>query len=204
MQRDPIEISAITLIDKILEFVAMMSYQNDWAISQLTFNSSYEIRYRQINVLIDYFVPELKQTQDFKKRIDYILNGDFIVLRQIALYQDLLNDMDKVIQSSDIKIPRKMDWDTFSLRSNYKNTVEFKQKMRSILIFNHGYMAISYEYLYQIEITNHIINNINTTEIDNFIGKVIDPLGRIISKETLVKDFNYPEEDVYIADLDNW
>lgn len=112
--------------------------------------------------------------------------------------------MDKVIQSSENKIPKKRDWYLPDLRSNFQNTVKFKQTIHSILIFNHGYIEMYYQYQYNITITDQIISYINTTEIDNFIGKIIDTLGKTVSKETLVNDFNYPVEDVYIADLDNW
>lgn len=204
MQHDPIEISAITLIDKIIEFVAMLPDKNNWDINQLKLSSSYEIRYRQITTLLNYFVPEVKATQDLKIRIYAVLNGDFIESRPFIIYNELLNEMDKVILSSEIKIPKQLEWFALDLKSNYINTVKFKQKLYSILTFNYGYMEMYYQYLYNIEITNQIIYNIDTHTIDNFLGKVIDPLGRTVSKKTLVENYNYPEEDIYLVDLDNW
>lgn len=204
MQHDPIEISAITLIDKIIEFVAMLPDKNNWDINQLKLSSSYEIRYRQITTLLNYFIPEVKETQDLKIRIYAVLNGDFIESRPFIIYNELLNEMDKVILSSEIKIPKQLEWFALDLKSNYINTVKFKQKLYSILTFNYGYMEMYYQYLYNIEITNQIIYNIDTHTIDNFLGKVIDPLGRTVSKKTLVENYNYPEEDIYLVDLDNW
>lgn len=204
MQHDPIEISAITLIDKIIEFVAMLPDKNNWDINQLKLSSSYEIRYRQITTLLNYFIPEVKATQDLKIRIYAVLNGDFIESRPFIIYNELLNEMDKVILSSEIKIPKQLEWFALDLKSNYINTVKFKQKLYSILTFNYGYMEMYYQYLYNIEITNQIIYNIDTHTIDNFLGKVIDPLGRTVSKKTLVENYNYPEEDIYLVDLDNW
>jgi len=204
MLHDPTEITAITLIDKIIEFVAMLPDKNNWDINQLKLSSSYEIRYRQITTLLNYFVPEVKATQDLKIRIYAVLNGDFIESRPFIIYNELLNEMDKVILSSEIKIPKQLEWFALDLKSNYINTVKFKQKLYSILTFNYGYMEMYYQYLYNIEITNQIIYNIDTHTIDNFLGKVIDPLGRTVSKKTLVENYNYPEEDIYLVDLDNW
>lgn len=204
MLHDPTEITAITLIDKIIEFVAMLPDKNNWDINQLKLSSSYEIRYRQITTLLNYFIPEVKATQDLKIRIYAVLNGDFIESRPFIIYNELLNEMDKVILSSEIKIPKQLEWFALDLKSNYINTVKFKQKLYSILTFNYGYMEMYYQYLYNIEITNQIIYNIDTHTIDNFLGKVIDPLGRTVSKKTLVENYNYPEEDIYLVDLDNW
>jgi len=52
--------------------------------------------------------------------------------------------------------------------------------------------------------TDEISEKINTNAIDNFLSLTIDPLGRAIPKSKLVKDYNYPKEDVYDLDFEDW
>lgn len=204
MPRDPIEISAITLIDKALEFADMLKAHPDWNLNQLKLNTSYEIRYRQLDVLIKYFIPEIYHKHDLKTSLQRVITGNFIEMRPITTYKNLLPEMDKTILSAKITMPQKQPWRIDHILSNYCDLIAFKQKMNTVLNHKMDYMEISYPYLFSVEISDQIIRNIDTSVMDKFIGRVIDPLGRIVHKATLIKDFNYPEEDVYSVDLDNW
>ncbi|QQS28712.1 MAG: hypothetical protein IPM47_17980 [Sphingobacteriales bacterium] len=59
-------------------------------------------------------------------------------------------------------------------------------------------------YFYAVIMTDEISEKINTNAIDNFLSLTIDPLGRAIPKSKLVKDYNYPKEDVYDLDFEDW
>ncbi len=52
--------------------------------------------------------------------------------------------------------------------------------------------------------TGAIYQKINTKKLDSFISLVIDPHQRTFTRNTLIKEYNYPEGDVYAIDLDDW
>ena len=41
-------------------------------------------------------------------------------------------------------------------------------------------------------------------KLDKFLSTVIDPDNRIFSRDQLIKDYNYPKEDVYDMELENF
>ncbi len=204
MPRDPIEITGITLIEKVLEFVAMIPDSSNWVFNQMKLNSSYEIRYRQIDVLLNYFTPEIYNKQDLKISIKHFLQGDFIELRPLSVYKDILAEMDNTIQTGKITMPQQRPWLIGDITSNYCDLINFRKKLNRLLMQNNGIMEISYPYLFSVEITDQIIRNIDTKIMDKFLGLVIDPSGQMVTKERLVNDYNYPTEDVYEIDADNW
>jgi hypothetical protein len=51
MKTDPVEITAITLIDKVLEFTSMTPDTSSWTFEKLNKNESRLVRLRQIDSL---------------------------------------------------------------------------------------------------------------------------------------------------------
>lgn len=204
MKTDPIEITGITLIDKILEFVSMIPDPKIWTLKKLKDNESGFIRLQQIDVLLKLFVPEIHNPIDIRSNIESVLNGEFIQLRKTLQYDTVFNQMDKTILESKYHPEKTNEWTTNELKFNYKKLIKYKTKLNEVLKFNDGIMEISYPYFYFVILTNDVRDNLQLKEIDKFVSLVVDPSERIIAKEQLIKEYNYPSEDIYDIELENW
>jgi hypothetical protein len=69
---------------------------------------------------------------------------------------------------------------------------------------NSGIAEISYHYLYSVAVSEEFIRALNLKKIDDFLWKVIDPEQRIFTKEQLVADHAYPDDDLDELNMDWW
>jgi hypothetical protein len=63
---------------------------------------------------------------------------------------------------------------------------------------------MSYPYSFSVIISEDISKSIKYNKMDDFLSSVIDPKKRIFYRDQLIKDHNYPREDVYDMELDNF
>jgi hypothetical protein len=204
LKTDPFEISGLTLLEKALEFGSMKNVEADWILNNQNYSTSRFVRLQQINILLSVFTPETFDPTNITSGYDSLLNGDFILKRDIKVYKNLIKSMDNVITTSNYYPNKMQEWSLFDLQSNYCHVVMFKNSLNNVLDHNSGMMEIGYQYFFPVIITKNIIEQIDTKEIDNFLSLVIDPKGKTISKNKIIASHNYPKEDVYDIDLDNW
>jgi hypothetical protein len=204
MRSEPIEITGITLLNKILEFKSNISDTKKWTLTDLQGDETNLVRFNQIHCLTKLFVPEVYSPNDLTTSIDNILNGDFINIREEKIYKNLFLKMDKVITKSFDFLDKYKEWELHDLCFNYRDLVEYKIKLNMLLNFNVGIMEISYPYCYSAIISGDISENIKYNKLDKFLSTVIDPDNRIFSRDQLIKDYNYPKEDVYDMELENF
>ena len=204
MRSEPIEITGITLLNKILEFKSNISDTKKWTLADLQRDETNLVRFNQIQCLTKLFVPDVYTPNDLTTSIDSILNGDFINIREERIYKNLFLRMDKVITKSIDFLDKYKEWEVHDLCFNYRDLVEYKIKLNMLLNFNVGIMEISYPYCYSAIISGDISENIKYNKLDKFLSTVIDPENRIFSRDQLIKDYNYPKEDVYDMELENF
>jgi hypothetical protein len=204
MRSEPIEITGITLLNKILEFKSNISDTKKWTLPDLQGDETNLVRFNQIQCLTKLFVPDVYTPNDLTTSIDSILNGDFINIREERIYKNLFLRMDKVITKSLDFLDKYKEWELHDLCFNYRDLVEYKIKLNMLLNFNVGIMEISYPYCYSSIISGDISENIKYNKLDKFLSTVIDPDNRIFSRDQLIKDYNYPKEDVYDMELENF
>jgi hypothetical protein len=204
MRSEPIEITGITLLNKILEFRSNTSDETKWTLSDLQEDRIKLVRFKQIQCLIELFVPEVYQPNDLALPIEKLLNGDFIRMRQEKLYKKLFLKMDKVITSASDFFKKYKEWEVTELAFNYRELVEYKIKLNMVLNFNSGILEMSYPYSFSVIISEDISKSIKYNKMDDFLSSVIDPKKRIFYRDQLIKDHNYPREDVYDMELDNF
>jgi hypothetical protein len=204
MRSEPIEITGITLLNKILEFRSNTSDETKWTLSDLQEDRIKLVRFKQIQCLIELFVPEVYQPNDLSLPIEKLLNGDFIRMRQEKLYKKLFLKMDKVITSASDFFKKYKEWEVTELAFNYRELVEYKIKLNMVLNFNSGILEMSYPYSFSVIISEDISKSIKYNKMDDFLSSVIDPKKRIFYRDQLIKDHNYPREDVYDMELDNF
>jgi hypothetical protein len=204
MRSEPIEITGITLLNKILEFRSNTSDETKWTLSDLQEDRIKLVRFKQIQCLIELFVPEVYQPNDLSLPIEKLLNGDFIRMRQEKPYKKLFLKMDKVITSASDFFKKYKEWEVTELAFNYRELVEYKIKLNMVLNFNSGILEMSYPYSFSVIISEDISKSIKYNKMDDFLSSVIDPKKRIFYRDQLIKDHNYPREDVYDMELDNF
>ena len=204
MRSEPIEITGITLLNKILEFKSNISDTKKWTLTDLQGDETNLVRFNQIQCLTKLFVHDVYTPNDLTTSIDSILNGDFINIREERIYKNLFLRMDKVITKSIDFLDKYKEWELHDLCFNYRDLVEYKIKLNMLLNFNIGIMEISYPYCYSAIISGDISENIKYNKLDKFLSTVIDPENRIFSRDQLIKDYNYPKEDGYDMELENF
>ncbi|MBA2500092.1 MAG: hypothetical protein H0V30_10230 [Chitinophagaceae bacterium] len=176
----------------------------DWTFEKQKDNPSRLIRIKQLDILINIFLPNINDDLPIKSKIENLIKGEFILTNNIENYKKLFLTMDETIDKSKYSFRKMNDWTLDDLQSNYENLIKFKKLTMNLLEFNDGIMEISYPYLFSVILTENIATKISLKSIDNLLATVIDPQKRTLTKAFLVKNYEYPLEDVYDIDLDNW
>ncbi len=205
MKPEATNITSLTLIEKALDFISLTPDEEEWRFEQQADNLPRLIRLQQLQVLLTLFVPEVfAGSNDMASGLAGLLNGAFILERDEVRYQDLFATMDRAITASRYSPTKYSDWQLHELANNYERTFRFKKEISNVLTFNDGVMEMSYPYLYSFLLTKDILKQINLQEINRFLSLVIDPAGKTFTLETLIRDYNYPKENVTEIDFDNW
>ena len=204
--------TASTLIESILEFKSMTPDKNRWSLDALIDNPPRLLRLKEINALIDVFIPELKD-RILQAKLVSVLTGDFLNLRNESLYTNLFVEMDNKIQELRSPYQRTkeelieerqnrdgtafifgLSWDNGELKSNYLKLLNFKILLYDVKFYNSGTMELPYTRYFHYRLTQKISDSINIEEINNFLQIVIDPKKRNYTKKELIENYNYPDE----------
>jgi hypothetical protein len=204
LKTDVTQITALTILDKALEFESMTPEKSEWTLEKLKDNPPRLIRLQQLNVLLRLFLPESFNEYEIVSGLDSLLQGQFILLREFSKYDSLFETMDSIITSSKHYPNKPNEWTLDELRHNYTDIIKFKKAINKVLNHNSGIMEISYPYLYSVTLIDQLLKKLDTKNIDEFLSLVIDPLGRTFDKAKLIQEYNYPTEDIYDIDLDWW
>jgi hypothetical protein len=202
MKKDATIITAHVLLNKVFEFTAMTPDESEWSLELQKDNPPRLIRLQQIEALLNIYLRELKNNITLKDKINYLLKGSFIQQRNIMSYQDCVTEMDNLIVQSGYKAPKVKDWDLYHLQENYLEVISYKKQLYQLLNTNDGVMEMSYHHSYSVLLKDTINATINTKPIDEFLALVIDPKKSAFRKNELIRQFDYPVEDVYEVDID--
>lgn len=211
MKQDKIY-SAIDFLDKIFEFTEMTPNPSEWNLNALKSNPPRFIRLQQIDSLTKaFFDTDSNQTivskikNIFKGKdtltIHSILNGDFILARDISDYHELILLMEKVKdRNEDLS-----NITTGQLIMPYQNMLKYKREIRNLLTFNSGWLeANSIPVRYSIDLTNSISKNLLGTfsELDNVLELFISPKRLTFTEQELKEHYQYPSNDLREVDMD--
>ena len=202
MKKDATIITAHVLLNKVFEFTSMTTDESEWSLELQKDNPPRLIRLQQIEILLNIYLRELKNNSTLNDKINYLLKGSFIQQRNIKNYQDCFAEMDNLIGQSGYKAPKEKEWNWYDLQENYLEVISYKKQLYQLLNINDGIMEMSYHHSYSVLLTDTINATINTKPIDEFLALVIDPKKSAFSKNELIRQFDYPVEDVYEVDID--
>ena len=202
MNKNTTQITGLTLIEKVLDFERKTHDKSEWTFEKQKDNPPRFIRLQQLNVLLKYFTPEIFDPINIALGLDNLIKGQFILRRETGIYNNLFNEMDTVLQTKYPSFPKE-EWNLEYLQRHYTRIVLFKKNINTLLMFNSGILEASYVFLYSIVMIEEFAKKLDTTYIDNFLSLVIDPLGRIVSMDRLIQDYNYPtDDDVFNVDIE--
>ncbi|GGH82741.1 hypothetical protein HNQ91_005883 [Filimonas zeae] len=205
----------ITVIDKILEFVALTPDEKHWNYKALGDNMPRLIRLKQINSLLHAFSLTANRNilgkatnylnPDLRADINPILGGDFITNRSLDTYHELADFVKCFLQERNSGMDR--DIRVMELRFIYPKMINYKIKLREIIGFNSGWMEASMPFaLFHILLTDSISANLKDKygDLDHVLELIINPAGLAFTEKELIEKFNYPKDDLHQLDLENY
>jgi len=196
--------SAVDLLEKVIEFTNMTPDPNDWSFEVQMKNDPRFIRLQQILSLMLAFVPELYFLKEIRESIENFYTGEFIANKSIKEYSNLLDEINKTIAKSEFKGAREGKINVYDLQDNYRNFLNYYLKLNKLVNHNKGMMEISYPYFFPYILTKEISQSIDSEakKIKAILASYIDPKNRIFTEDELIKEFDYPTDDLFEIDLD--
>jgi hypothetical protein len=204
MRFEPAEITGLVLLQKIQSFISVNSDQASWTLAKQRQHPPSYVKLKQLDSLLKLFTPEVYEKDNFSHCFDAVLNGKFLLSRDLSTYSEIFARMEAEIASQPYIPEKHTDWDEFSLMHNFCDLLRFRNSIEMVRSHNSGIAEISYHYLYSVAVSEEFIRALNLKKIDDFLWKVIDPEQRIFTKEQLVADHAYPDDDLDELLLDWW
>lgn len=99
MKTEPLQITALTLIDKVLEFERITPEKSEWSLDKQKDNKPRFVRLKQIEVLLKYFVPEIFEKKDIPS---YLLKKQSILLTDYSNHRLLEYSIPEIFEKRDI------------------------------------------------------------------------------------------------------
>jgi hypothetical protein len=185
--------TAKDVLDLYLEFEGMQSDQDTWAEGSLQDNPPRLYRLKALGSLFRAF--ELGDIKEFAV-------GTFVLKRKIEDYSALI----KQIKSELRTITKLRKGEQLTLKEIaflFKRLLEYRRRWDDVTGFSSGLYACSAKYryaFYKIDQVNSEIHD-KISPINDILTFIMAPVGKAISKEELVKHFDYP--DVDLSDIDD-
>ena len=196
------EITAINLIEKILEFVTMVPDKNDWCLDKLKDNPPRYIRLKQIDILMDVYIPMSLFCCDLQSRIECIIRGQFLYDRTVDVYSEVYNKMEDTIKDFNPKYQHINTWLNRALQYNYEQIFRYLIELNKITNFNSGKLLVSHANYYSYLLIQQVNDSINTEKLISFLGTCVDPEDFTMPISDLMEIFDYPKEDLDKIDME--
>jgi hypothetical protein len=207
--------NGISLLEKILEFIALTPNENEWNYKSLSNNKPRQIRLQQINSLLKAF-SLIEDKNIFQKTTNYfnpdlrleiksIIKGDFIKNRELEEFNELADFAKHYLQKNNHNSDRPIRLHEFSFI--YPKMIDYKIKLREIIDFNSGWLEASSTFsIFHILLTESISLNLNDkyNDLDHVLELFINPRKLHFTEKELIANFNFPTADLHQIDMDNY
>jgi len=190
--------TANDLMNKVIEFTNMTKDSAEWSFEKQKENPPRLVRLKQIQALMEVFVPSLKPIEDIGRSIKDFYSGDFIIHQPLAKYASLIVDIEKTIAGSKHSNARKREISAIHLQSNYRELLDYYLKLKNLLNHNNKYLEISYPYFFPYIVTEDISASIGTKAgiISHLLAVFIDPEKQSFTEDELIGQYHYPTVDL--------
>ena len=196
MKSNQNEITGLTLIEKIVEFLKHSPESKKWNFKKWHPQSGGFIELKQINTLCEIFTPEYFIANDVKSNMRVAIEGSFIFKRKLETYSEVITKMNSVINRGNPH-PNDIEWDLFRLRADYEDLFKYKIDLERIVKPRGVIIEMSPKYSYTYSLKRKVSRSIDFSNIDSQLASIIDPLNRTFSIDQLINDYNYPLDVVY-------
>jgi len=185
--------TAKDVLDLYLEFEGMQPEQDTWAEGNLQDNPPRFYRLKALGSLFRAF--DLGDTKEFAK-------GTFALKRKIEDYSTLIKQMKSELRT--ITKFRKGEQLTLNeIAFLFKRLLEYRKRWDYVTGFSSGLYVCSAKYRYAFYKINQVNSQIHDkiSPVNDILSFIMSPVGKVVSKEELMKLFNYP--DVDLSDIDD-
>jgi len=208
------------LLYKTFEFKGMVPNSNEWNESSLKWNQPRLIRFRRLNALLKAFEltrtekqknnlwtilsgkKKVKESELTKNEIEPFLRGDFIHKRETTEYPRIqqLIEKEKSFESDSFNKSR-------DIYSFYHHLMKYRMEIEKVLGHNSGVLEASgLGFRSAISITAELNNDLykKVEEIDKMLFEIINPKNLTFEEDILIKEYEFPKEDLDAIDMDNY
>lgn len=197
------KLSALNLLERIIEYVNMTNDEAEWTFEGQKGNPPKFARLQQIQSLMLAFVPELMASENIRRSIGNFFVGSFITHRTMDEYSDMQSLMYQTIEGSRFCNTKMKKLDVYDLQSIYCNLMDYYLKLKNLLNHNRSDLDTNYVDLFSCLVTDAISESIQSEAecISSLLGEFIDPGNHAFTEDELVEQFNYPAVDLLDMEL---
>lgn len=208
------------LLDKTFEFKGMVPNSDKWNVNSLKYNQPRLIRFKRLNALFRAF--KLTRTEKQKNSFWTILNGNKKVKEGNLTKNEITPFLrgDFIYKRESIKYPRIQELiekeklfesDTFNEKRDiimfYNHLMKYRIAVYNVLNHNSQVLeASSLGFRSAISLTNKWNNELNkkVKVIDELLIEIINPNKISFQEDILIKEYDFPKEDLDSIDMDNY
>lgn len=147
----------------------------------------------------NYFNPDLRS------EIKSVLNGYYIKDKKIEDFNELIDFTKRFMQKNGYSGYKEIR--LHELMFIYPKMIDYKIKLREIIGFNSGWLEASSTFsIFHILLTDSISSNLinKHSELDYVLELFINPRKQFFTEEELIEKYDFPIEDLYQIDMDNY
>jgi hypothetical protein len=184
--------TAKDVLDLYLEFGGMQPDQDIWTEEKLQDDPPRFYRFKMLQSFFKAF--ELGDIRDFDE-------GAFVLKRKIEDYGTLIKQM-KLELKNITKFRKGEDITLKEIAFLFRKLMDYRRRWDRVIDFSSGLLACSAKYRYAFYKINQVNSEIqdNISPVNDILSFIMSPVGKVVSKEELMKLFNYP--DVDLSDID--
>lgn len=205
--------SAITLLEKTLEFRSMTPEPEMWSYAAQRDNPPRFVRLQQLHALLAAFgfidsVPgktsEAQKNVTLMPKLQSLLDGTFVRTRKPEDYAELDQYVKQHLDKRHMSPHASWLSLYMEIDAVYSQMVDYKSLLNDLDRFNNGWMEGGLFVLFHIQLTNEITRSLirKSSELDYVLGMIIDPEKKTFPISLMVKRYNYPSADLASIDSD--
>lgn len=190
------EISVVTLINTLLEFIQMTPNKTEWDLDSLIDNNPRLIRLQQIKILLSIYTPETYYPNDLRSSIEATVSGQFLLFRHEEIYDDAYKMMENEIRRFKPEFKNIDRTNNRILQYNFEKASNYLIQLQKLLNYNSGQLLLSPEHSYSYILTEMVNGGIDKNKLIELTAVLMDPTKTIFKRETLVKNMGFPDDDI--------
>ena len=189
---------------KYYEFKGMTPDKSEWSEKALEYNSPRYYRFLALKALMKAFDLGENLVKDFE-------SGDFIGNKSEADFEPIFQDIKAYAMADEVEKRRyeanNMNIHLAIILSVFRNFMNFRETIRTVLEFNGGRYETMIHTRYIIHKTEAVLKTIDQNklkEIGQLIALIIDPKQQSFTKRELIENYGFPDIDLDEIDSDHY